>query len=111
MVASGPLHDVRDGGAGAVKLMNGNIFIFGSSNSPSSGTWEIRSSSGAFVSTGNLNTPEGGATAALQSNGNILIAGGGTFPNAWQIYSPTGILVASGQLSDNRGAGHSQTHF
>jgi len=110
MVSSGDLNDLRDSGSGAVKLANGNIFIFGASGQ-ASGTWEIRDANGNFVSAGTLNTPEGGATGALQSNGNVFIAGGATFPNIWQIYSPTGALVATGGTWDNRAGGHSQNHF
>ena len=111
MLSFGNLYNPRDSGSGAVTLMNSNIFIFGASNYGSIGTWEIRAANGSFISTGNLNTPEGGATAALQSNGNVFIAGGGTEEYIWQIYSPSGSLVSTGTLWDNRGAGHSQTHF
>lgn len=110
-VSTGSLTQLRDGGSGAVKISNGNIFIFGASSGGGSGTWEIRDQSGNFIGTGNLNTAEGGATAAVQSTGNVMIVGGGTFPNVWQSYTATGAFVSSGSLADNRAAGHSQTHF
>lgn len=95
----------RDGST-CTKLLNGNVLIVGGSWSP--GTWEIRSSTGALVSNGNLWVGRDGHQAELQTNtGNVLITGGTVSPGTWELRSATGALIGSGNLNASR-YGHTQ---
>lgn len=114
LVKTGTLFNNFNGGANAVKLNNGNVYIFGSSCcsgfSGSRSTWEIRDANGNFVSTGSLFNPRGGAGAAVLSTGNVFITGGDSAPATWEIRNPSGGLVSQGGLFNTRNAGHSLTH-
>lgn len=115
LVKTGTLFNGFNGGANAVKLNSGNVFIFGSSCCSgfpgAASTWEIRDANGNFVSTGSLLNPRGGAGAAVLSNGNVFITGGDSAPATWEIRNPTGGLVSQGSLFNTRNAGHTLTHF
>jgi len=59
MVASGPLTMFRDGGAGAFKTQNGNIFIVRlKATAHLADVGDRTASSGAYRLHGNLNTPD-----------------------------------------------------
>ena len=60
-------------GAGADKLMNGNVFIAGGTNTP--GTWKIHSPTGALLAFGNLHQPHSGGQAVALQDGNVWISG------------------------------------
>jgi hypothetical protein len=113
LVKNGFLQQARNGGAGALRLGNGNVFLLGSDTSffGSPGTWEILDQNGNLVAGGNLLNSRGGASASMQSTGNVFLAGGEPAPDAWEIRSPSGALVSSGSLFNTRRPGHSHTHF
>jgi hypothetical protein len=115
LVSSGNLFNNFNAGGNVVQLTNGNVFIFGSACcsgfSGSASTWEIRTASGAFVSTGSLFNPRGTSGAAVVSTGNVFITGGDSAPATWEIRNASGGLVSQGNLFNTRYAGHSLTHF
>lgn len=92
------------------KLPNGNIFIAGGAWGP--GSWEIRSSTGALVSTGTLWASRNGHNAELQSDtGNVLITGGSVSQGTWELRSGTGALVSSGNMAGLHDPGHSLAEY
>lgn len=108
LVSSGSLNGQRLGGAAAVTLQNGNIWISGSAQgNPDACTWEIHNSSGALVSSGSLFNCDAGGQVQLLQNGNVMIIGGDSTPGTFEIYSQTGTLVSQGSLITpfNSGAG------
>jgi hypothetical protein len=101
------LNGARVGGASAVKLHNGNIWISGSKlGNPDACTWEIHDANGGLVSSGSLNTCFGGGKVLVLSNGNVLLLGGDNAPGAYEIYTPTGARVTTGSMFNgfNHGA-------
>lgn len=113
-VATGNLLNGFNAGATALVLNNGNVMIFGSSQTPppsAPGTWEIRTAAGAFVSTGSLFSSRGGAAAVLLSTENVFITGGSFAPGSWEIRNQSGGFVSQGNLFDARGPGHRDVHF
>jgi hypothetical protein len=128
-VGTGSLTSAFNEGASSVLLGNGNVFIFGSCAQPGQSTkfdpdsppacpapgapstWEIRNQNGTFVATGSLYDQRAGAGAAVLSNGNIFITGGGLCPGCWEIWTQSGEFVSLGSLFDTRYGGHTLTHF
>jgi hypothetical protein len=82
-------------------LQDGNVWISGSGfGSGADSTYEIRSVSGALVSSGSLLNPySGGKTLKLQNN-NVILMGGDTCTGCWEIRTQTGGLVGSGSLEN-----------
>ena len=115
LITTGNLFNAFNGGANAVQLTSGNVFIFGSaccSGFPGArSSWEIRDADGNFISTGDLFNPRGSAGAAVLSNGNVFITGGDSAPSTWEIRNATGGLVSQGDLFNTRYPGHTLTQF
>jgi len=101
LVGSGNLNGARTGGASAVTLKNGNIWVSGSAYTNGDAcTWEIHGTNGSLVSFGSLNSCFGAGQVQVLNNGNVILLGGGNAPGTWEIRSQTGAFVSTGSLAN-----------
>ena len=77
-----------------------NNLVAGGGTSPA--TWEIRNSSGGFVSSGNLNASRSNHCGVKLTTGNVLLAGGSVSPSTWEIRGSSGAFVSSGSVNVTR---------
>jgi hypothetical protein len=92
----------------ATPLADGNLFVAGGAFDTT--LWQIFSlftGQIQVLSTGSLQDSRDYAVAALLGNGNVFLGGGAISAGTWEIHSPTGALVSSGDLTDDRTAGAS----
>ncbi len=103
-VSTGSFLESHSQGAGALLLKNGNIWIFGDAAGLPGGSdecsWEIRTSSGSFVSNGIFQTCFSSRQVFTLSNGDIIMLGGVQTAGQYDIYTQTTALVRSGTLTD-----------
>ena len=83
----------------SVSWANNNLAAGGGA-SPS--TWEIRNSSGGFVSGGNWNRSRWNHCGVTLTTGNVFLAGGTIAPSNWEIRNSSGALVSSGSVNATR---------
>jgi hypothetical protein len=104
LVGSGSLLYKRTGGAGAVLLQNGNVWIAGSGGGQAfqsaECSWEIHNSTGALVSNGTLVNCYASGKFFVLSNGDILLMGGVNAPSTYDVYTQTGTHVRTGSLTN-----------
>jgi hypothetical protein len=101
LVGSGSFTGHRSGGATAVSLKNGNVWISGSNTGKGEDcTWEIHNVNGGLVSTGALNTCRSSARVFVLSNGDVLLLAGVDSPGDYDIYTQTGVFVRNGFLTN-----------
>ncbi len=96
LVSTGTLNATRSGSHTCTLLTTGNVLIVGGIASP--GTYEIRTSAGALVSSGSLWASRASHSTTLLTSGNVLIVGGSASGGTWEIRNSTGGLVSTGSL-------------
>jgi hypothetical protein len=77
-----------------------DLFIGSGEGDSDQATWEIRSDSGALVSSGALSVPRSNFAAVKLDNGNIFVAGGDADDTSWQILNESAGVVSSGTLQN-----------
>ncbi len=94
-----------------VRLLDGRILVHSGGSQADSGSAVFDPTTGAWTSTGKMNTIRGSYTATLLPNGNVLAAGGGTGTgqtlNSVEIYNPSTNAWTYGAPMASARMGHS----